>query len=124
MLELAADNLGFGLTPFIEGNYVNFIRNGYVQHIAKPFLKDFLSAKGIEPILKILFCHADKDTIYQRIIQENIVRDNDRTPNQLKEYLDSLIIIPKELSSVDHLKVDCTRNPKENAKLVLKYLQS
>ncbi len=126
MLELATDNLAFGINPFVEGNYLNHIKRGYFQNIVQPFLRERLISENRDYKTKIILCYADKETIAKRIINRNAPRDAQKitSPQAMQEYLDSMGWVPQEINELDHLKIDGSADKERNAKISLEYLLS
>ncbi|MBR9705351.1 AAA family ATPase [Candidatus Pacearchaeota archaeon] len=103
LLELAASNIGIGVTPFVQGNYTGPIKDGYFENIVKPFIDE----KGLDVSLKILFCLANRDTVFDRIKSRNDPRDRDKLESDetLMAYIDSSDWYPENLKNLDHCMI-------------------
>lgn len=119
-LEVAIDNLAAGFSVIIEGNYLTQIKMRYFQEIVIPFLK----LNGLAPRIKILFVHADRETMAKRIKERNAPRDADKLESEEKlwGYLNSQELIPEELEKIEHIKIDGTNKIEDNAKRAISYL--
>jgi predicted kinase len=120
MLNVARTNLGFGLDPIIESNYISQVRIGYFQNIVIPFLSN------LQARVKFLFCHAPRGVIAQRLEARNALRDTVKlsTHQELGKYVQNLVLVPEELAMIEHLKLDGTASVKENVAKAITYLRS
>jgi predicted kinase len=120
MLNVARTNLGFGLNPIIESNYVSQVRIGYFQNIVIPFLSN------LHTRMKFLFCYAPRDVIAQRLKARNALRDTVKlsTDQEFGKYIENLVLVPEQLAAIEHLKLDGTASVEENVARAITYLNS
>lgn len=119
LLELAKDNLAVGKHPILDAPYVKELRNGYLSEIIAPFFE------GITPRIKIIFCYAPEEVIKQRMKERGMKRDQAKLVSEesWKTFLVEQPIMPPELESIDHIKVDTTLPLEERLKTALDYLR-
>jgi hypothetical protein len=120
MLEQATTNFRLGKNPFAQGNYTGQIASGYFDKVVHPFFKE----RGLNPRVKMLFCHAEPELIAKRIRERNAARDAEKIefPDAMEKYLDSQNFLPKALESLDHVKLDGAHSVAHNAGLAEQYL--
>lgn len=120
LIGLAKNNLELGKHPFLEGSYIKEIRNGYLDRIFFP------SFESIQHKTKIVFCHADEETLKKRIKERAASRDLYKLKSDFdwKKFLEEQPILPLELENYEHIKVDTTKPLENNVPMVLDYLKS
>lgn len=118
LLELAKDNLSVGKHPILDAPHVKELRNGYLSEIIAPFFE------GANLRIKVVFCYAPEEIIKQRMKERGMKRDNTKlvSEDSWKNFLEEQPILPSELESIDHIKVDTTSPLEEQVTKVIHYL--
>lgn len=119
MLTLARDLLEDGKQPLLDGNYTKEIRHGYIDEIVSSFFE------GIPHRRKLIFCHADEETIRRRLMERGSPRDTAKVGSEeaWRMFLEEEPILPSELEGYDHVKIDTTKPLDENVLLSIEYLK-
>ncbi len=118
MLKLAKDSLSIGKHPVLDAPYVKELRGGYLQRIVAPFFE------GIDSSTKVIFCYAPEEVIRRRMRERNLARDAAKLVSEesWKRFLEEQPILPPELETINHLKLDTTLPLEERLHSVLDYL--
>jgi len=117
MLRLAKDNLDCGKSVILDGNYVNEIRQGYLETVLFPFFE------GIAKI-KLVYVYADERVIKQRMIQRNASRDTEKIKSKKawRLFLKEQPLLPPELEKYEHIKINTDVSLEQNIQIVGKYI--
>ena len=120
MLDLAKDNLNHGKNPILDGNYAKEIRGDYLDRIVFPFFQD------TDCKIRIVYCHAREEVIKKRTIERGLRRDDSKLVSEQswRDFLQEQPIIPSELDSYNHIKIDTEKPSGINVSEVSKYLIS
>ena len=118
LLGVAKDNLLLGKHPVLDAPYVKELRNGYLPEIVNPFFE------GINYQTKVIFCYAPEEVIKQRMRKRGLGRDAAKLLSEeaWNHFLKEQPILPSELESIDHIKVDTTLPLEEQITKVILYL--
>ena len=118
MLKIASVNLDLGKHPIIEGNYNKQIRGDYIESVVHKAFSD------TDCSLKIIYCYASEDTIFNRIKERNATRDAEKlaTAEGWAAFMREQPILPEEIDVYDHIKVNTEERVETILPKVVDYL--
>lgn len=117
MLTLANDNLSTGKSVVLDAPHIKEMKIQYFDRIAPQIITS-------EYQIKAVLCHAPEEVLKRRIRAKGEKRDDYMQVDEKAWRLDlqKEPIIPQEIESYDHIKIDTSKDTKENIRRALEFL--